>query len=87
MFVIKFKKIILDVTLACTTVLQNMSQERGIFKNTILQNKNVTKQFNTKGMIPTIPEGIVLSKKRQIKLKRKLYEFFVAPITTFWSET
>jgi transient receptor potential cation channel subfamily M protein 3 len=31
--------------------------------------------------------GVILSKKRQIKFKRKLYEFFVAPITTFWSWT
>jgi transient receptor potential cation channel subfamily M protein 3 len=32
-----------------------------------------------------LPEGIILSRKRQIKFRRKLYEFFVAPITTFWA--
>ncbi|KAF7636026.1 hypothetical protein Mgra_00004475 [Meloidogyne graminicola] len=32
-----------------------------------------------------LPEGVTLNKKRQIKFRRKIYEFFVAPITTFWS--
>uniref|UniRef100_A0A915N0C1 Ion transport domain-containing protein n=1 Tax=Meloidogyne javanica TaxID=6303 RepID=A0A915N0C1_MELJA len=32
-----------------------------------------------------LPEGVTLNKKRQIKFRRKVYEFFVAPITTFWA--
>ncbi|KAL3120637.1 hypothetical protein niasHT_007929 [Heterodera trifolii] len=34
-----------------------------------------------------LPEGVTLNKTRQIKYRRRLYEFFVAPITTFWAWT
>uniref|UniRef100_A0A914DFJ8 Ion transport domain-containing protein n=1 Tax=Acrobeloides nanus TaxID=290746 RepID=A0A914DFJ8_9BILA len=32
-----------------------------------------------------LPEGISFTRKKPIKFRRKLYEFFVAPITTFWA--
>ncbi|KAI1728768.1 ion transport protein domain-containing protein [Ditylenchus destructor] len=32
-----------------------------------------------------LPTSLPFNRKRQIKFRRKLYEFFVAPITTFWA--
>ena len=39
---------------------------------------------------PMGPKGLLglshlAARRRQIKMRRKLYEFFVAPITTFWA--
>uniref|UniRef100_A0A914HV67 Uncharacterized protein n=1 Tax=Globodera rostochiensis TaxID=31243 RepID=A0A914HV67_GLORO len=69
----------------------------GVEPNGLSKNPIISRSFDQIGRLTAnggyvpkgipLPEGVTLNKKRQIKFRRRLYEFFVAPITTFWAWT